>query len=54
MAAFLADNVEEEYLWATSLTSTKKVLTNIECYRLVPYVVFCGLPIFDAFEYFDV
>jgi len=24
MAAFLADNVEEEYLWATSLTSTKK------------------------------
>ena len=26
MAAILADNIEEEYLWATSLTSTNKVL----------------------------
>ena len=34
MAAMLADNVEEEYLWATSLTSAKKVqqvLMNLEC-----------------------
>lgn len=43
MAAMLADNVEEEYLWATSLTSAKKVqqvLMNLESYKIAPYAVF--------------
>ena len=34
MAGMIADNVEEEYLWATYLTSAKKVSQvwlNIEC-----------------------
>ena len=53
----LADNVEEEYLWATSLTSAKKVqqvLMNLKCYKIVPYAVFYytffGMPVFDAFK----
>ena len=29
MAAMLADNVEEEYLWSISLTSTTKVLEYV-------------------------
>ena len=48
MAAILADNVEEEYLWATSLTSANKVQhvlhtlnhVNPNSLKLYVYVVF--------------